>query len=223
MFCGQIEEHLSFKRKILITNEIDWTRDGWELVFYEDDWSHPQKMVHGLDHVKTETCFLHLEDMPLYDKPNEEKISEYLKLIKEDKLDYVKMIRADGLDYPIIENELYTVPIYSNNLFAVQPSLWNVSKLKEIYQRVKDTGYSEVTAKGFEPAAQQPSREMLIRGSFVYNDADEKRGMFHYDSGVYPFICTAVVKGNWNTKEYPKEMEMLFKKYNINKNDRGTL
>ena len=33
---------------------------------------------------------------------------------------------------------------------------------------------------------------------------DEKRGKFHYDSSVYPYICTAVIKGKWNEGDYAK-------------------
>ena len=46
---------------------------------------------------------------------------------------------------------------------------------------------------------------------------DKKRGKFHYDSSVYPYVCTAVIKGKWNFKEYKKELFEIFynKKFNI--------
>ena len=51
--------------------------------------------------------------------------------------------------------------------------------------------------------------------SFVQNK--DKRGKFHYDSSIYPYICTAVIKGKWNFKEYKKELFEIFynKKFNI--------
>ena len=46
---------------------------------------------------------------------------------------------------------------------------------------------------------------------------DKKRGKYHYDSSVFPYICTAVIKGKWNYKEYKKELFEIFynKKFNF--------
>jgi hypothetical protein len=48
-----------------------------------------------------------------------------------------------------------------------------------------------------------------------------KRGVYHCDSIVFPYIATAINKGKWNTSEYKKELDILFKEYNINPNMRG--
>ena len=32
----------------------------------------------------------------------------------------------------------------------------------------------------------------------TWEEGDNKRGQFHWDSGVYPYFATAVVKGKWN-------------------------
>jgi len=45
--------------------------------------------------------------------------------------------------------------------------------------------------------------------------------MFHWDSNIYPYIATAVVKGKWDYKCYFEELEELLKVYNINPNKRG--
>ena len=39
---------------------------------------------------------------------------------------------------------------------------------------------------------------------------DKKRGKFHYDSSIYPYICTAVIKGKWN---YYRRYTSGFRKY----------
>ena len=39
---------------------------------------------------------------------------------------------------------------------------------------------------------------------------DIKRGKYHYDSSVFPYVCTAVIKGKWNFKEYKKELYEIF-------------
>ena len=50
---------------------------------------------------------------------------------------------------------------------------------------------------------------------------EKKRGMYHYDSIVFPYICTAIVKGKWNMNEYQNELDKLFGEYNINPFERG--
>ena len=44
---------------------------------------------------------------------------------------------------------------------------------------------------------------------------EPKRGIYHYDTIVFPHICTALVKGQWNIAEYTIELSPLLKEYNI--------
>lgn len=57
----------------------------------------------------------------------------------------------------------------------------------------------------FEPHVQQVCRDLKIKGLFHYNQ-EPKRGDHHYDSSVYPYIATAIVKGQWNLSGYPEEL-----------------
>ena len=47
--------------------------------------------------------------------------------------------------------------------------------------------------------------------------------MFHYDSSVYPYVATAIVKGKWNMSQYPKQLEEILRENKINVNDRGAV
>jgi hypothetical protein len=59
-----------------------------------------------------------------------------------------------------------------------------------------------------------------ISGLYYYNE-EPKRGGNHYDSSIYPYIATALVKGKWNLSEYKKELGTLLEQYNIDKDLRG--
>jgi hypothetical protein len=48
------------------------------------------------------------------------------------------------------------------------------------------------------------------------------RGDFHWDSHVYPYFATAVVKGKWDFQCYPKKLKSLLDEYNIDPAVRGT-
>ena len=59
-----------------------------------------------------------------------------------------------------------------------------------------------------------------ISGLYYY-DNEKKRGENHYDSSIYPYIATALVRGKWNITEYEEDLSGLIKNYNININERG--
>ena len=61
-----------------------------------------------------------------------------------------------------------------------------------------------------------------IKALFHYNN-EPKRGMHHYDSKIYPYIATAVVKGKWNLTDYPQELIKILNKNNINVDKRGKI
>jgi hypothetical protein len=45
--------------------------------------------------------------------------------------------------------------------------------------------------------------------------------MMHWDSSIFPYIATAIVKGKWNIGEYEKELKPILDEWNIDVNVRG--
>jgi hypothetical protein len=64
--------------------------------------------------------------------------------------------------------------------------------------------------------------ENKIKGLCHY-DNEPKRGGNHYDSNVYPYIATALVKGKWIMSEYSNELTPILNSNNININKRGVI
>jgi hypothetical protein len=50
---------------------------------------------------------------------------------------------------------------------------------------------------------------------------EPRRGIYHYDSFVFPYVATAINKGKWNMTEYSNELNSIFETYGINPFDRG--
>ena len=50
---------------------------------------------------------------------------------------------------------------------------------------------------------------------------ERKRGIYHCDSIIYPYIATAITKGKWNYGEYMTELDELFNEYGIVPFERG--
>jgi len=220
MFTSQTEKYLNVERKVVFTNTTDWSRDGWDVICYDDSWTYPEKVCHCLEQVDSETCMINLEDFPLYDKPNIEKLKQINEEVKKTSLDFVKLMKGiDSLNLPLWIDGMYRVPLDSEYLFAYQPSIWKTKKLKELFERSKQNCKNK-TAHHFEPLVQRHAREMNLFGGFIY-EGEPKRGQHHFDSWIYPFIATAIVRGKWNTSEYKKELDILFNEYKIDPSIRG--
>ncbi len=155
--------------------------------------------------------------MFLYNKPDIARIINYQTRLTNQH-SFVKLIRGGNGEGKSDEvfSELKKIDSTFDYIFAIQPSIWKTSKLIELLEHSGGDSIWE-----FEIAAQKTCRDRNIFGYYV-DDGGIKRGRFHWDSKVYPYIATAVVKGKWNTKEYQKELIDIGLEYNIDYKIRGT-
>ena len=118
--------------------------------------------------------------------------------------------KIENLEKSNLHEKLFKNP--DKQLFSIQPSLTKVKTLKYIYNTVPGNNIWEFEAN----TTKEYLKDLVSLCSYDIN-IDKKRGKFHYDSSVYPYICTAVIKGKWNFKEYKKELYEIFynKKFNI--------
>ena len=54
-----------------------------------------------------------------------------------------------------------------------------------------------------------------------YTGSEKKRGMYHWDSTIYPYFATAVVKGKWNFSDYFATLKPLLIESKTNISHRG--
>jgi len=226
MFFGQTEKYMpNVKKKYILTDKkLDIIPEDWIALEYNNDDSYAKRVASCLEKVEEEYCIFHHEDMPLYDDPNINKIKEFKKVLdQEDDISYVKLVKGGMYDTNHIDikykdyNDLFSLDESGSFLYAVQPSLWKTEELFRLYRITKINHIRE-----FEHCATQICTYMNIRGLYYYAD-EEKRGMFHWNSKVYPYICTAINKGKWNTSEYREELIEIFNEYSIDPNIRGEI
>jgi len=70
----------------------------------------------------------------------------------------------------------------------------------------------------FETAATDTCRSLGVQGLYHYDNV-LKRGMHHYDSSVFPYTASALVKGKW-CSEYKNELTELLRMYDIDERGR---
>ena len=220
-FFNQADKYLQDYKKVLFSDDdLGKTPDNWGFAKYNDEDNYSVRMSTCLESVDTELCFLHHEDMFLYDKPDLKLLSEYESIVKNDsKIDFIRLLRS--VDNPMFSYKncpsLHYIPAYSQYFFSVQPTICKTDSLKKIYGETKINHLRD-----FEINVQKTCRDNSMNGLFHYN-GENKKGMFHYDSSVYPYIATAIVKGKWNMSQYPSQLEEILKENKINVNDRGAV
>ena len=208
----QTDKFLQNFDKICILNLNSSFREDYLVIKYNDELTYKNRVLSCLNDINDDeiVLFCH-EDMFLYKKPNFEIIDEYINLIKNDNCEVIKLIRAfENLDKSNLHEKLFKNP--DKQLFSIQPTIIKIKTLKHIYKTVPGDNIWEFEAN----TSKKYLKDIISLCSFDLNE-DKKRGKFHYDSSVYPYICTAVIKGKWNFKEYKKELFEIFynKKFNI--------
>jgi len=217
VFFQQAEKYLQNYKKVLFSDKVQEVPDSWELIQYKDSDSYSERMSSCLEKIETDLCFLHHEDMFLYDEPKYDILKEYENIVRNEDVDFVRLLRSTDAPFENYKDSetLYLVPSYSQYFFSVQPSICKTDSLLKIYKNTKIDHIHE-----FEPRVQVTCRNLDIKGLFHY-DHENKRGMFHYDSNVYPYVATAIVKGKWNFSEYTYELKPLIEEKGIDINIRG--
>jgi hypothetical protein len=198
-------------------------------VVYDENLSYTDRLKSCLGKIEDEIVFFEHEDMILYDVPEVSQLINYSKLMKRtyvdnfnpNKFDVIKMIRGGKFfSRKVLKKNikcLKSISRFSPWIFSIQPSFWARTSLISILADHKGKGIWE-----FEAAAQKTMRSSKYRSAVVFENTP-KRGDSHFDSNIYPYIATAIVKGKWNTKEYSPELEELASEYRMDLSIRGML
>ena len=194
-------------------------RENWHLITYDDAERYQERMVHCLEQVEEEILLFHHEDMFLYGEPKYDVLEEIVKTIQANEVDIVKLTRASyqdtGLDEITSRSYIYANP--RNLKFAIQPSLCKKSQLMQIYEV---TGGDNIWK--FEANSSGVVEYLNIKTAMTYLTEDKKKGKYHWESNIYPYFATAVVKGKWNVSEYGAELLSILESNNVDANIRGT-
>jgi hypothetical protein len=174
-----------------------------DFYFYDDSHAYTDRMSSLLKKLPLdEVVLFQHEDMFLYDFPDIFLLEQFAGFVREGKADSIQLIRTTpGLEPSIIDENLYFLP--ENLKFCIQPTLVTAGKLFEIFSKAKNTNIWD-----FERWC---TRNCGNLNSYFFYSGENKRGLDHYDSKIYPYIATAIVKGKWNFKEYEKELSEILK------------
>ena len=227
-YFGQMDKYFNaFTRNhVFVDRYSEEIPKHYTQIIYDDKNPYTQRLTQCLEQLKgCEICFFAHEDMFLYDYPKMGKIRKYIEAMElqeetpfgQNKFDFIKMIKGGEFisHQTDIDETLFSLDINSKWIFSIQPSFWNVKRFIELLNCHKNQNLWE-----FEDAAQATCKRMRIRGAYSFGKG-EKRGLYHWDNDIYPYIATAIFKGKWTIGDYGTILTDILKEYSIDVNIRG--
>ncbi|HAW81701.1 MAG TPA: hypothetical protein DCX27_19580, partial [Balneola sp.] len=193
------------ERWIAIEKETE-TVSNENIIIYDEEDSYSERLELILPEIENDMILYLHEDMILYDEPNMPELDRCEQYLRDNDAMMIKLIGTIGMLDEVAPSIRNSSGPYR---FAVQPTLWKKDKFKELVEGERYNIWEmEDRIQGkFLPAGT----------GYTYFRGDEKlRGQSHYDSHIFPYIATAIVKGKWNNLEYSSELKSLFDEYDVN-------
>lgn len=210
LLFGQLQKYLPNQKVYVLSDSIaEEIPSEYTTIVYDDSKVYTDRLKQCLSQIDEDVVLFQHEDMILFNKPKVELFDRYIDYVKQNKVDSVKLIyvmendMVSELDSTLISN--------SYSKFSIQPTL---IKLKNFVSLLNST--EPLNIWDFELAVPAEGKHYMVR----LGD-ERKRGIYHCDSIIYPYIATAITKGKWNYGEYMKELDELFNEYGIVPFERG--
>lgn len=183
-------------------------------ILYNSNDKFRTQYLSCIKQVKEDVVLYLNEDYLLYDRPGD--LKPYIDLIGKKEVDFIRL--AKGIDeYPQkVSDTLWFLDPRNPCYFSQTATLWNREALQKLHEEGPNLHIAGINpSEQFEVMANQTAIELGLKGYYHYN-GENKRGMAHYDSDIFPYVASALVKGKWNLKEYPQELSKISSEYNIN-------
>jgi len=207
MCLGQLDKYMpDVKRYIAIEKETE-TVSNENVILYNEEDTYTERLESILPQIDEDMVLYLHEDMILYDNPDMEEMARIETYLREhDAVMMIKLIATLGLAFEVAPSIHVSHTPYK---FVVQPTMWKKDKLRELASGEKYSIWE------MEERIQGKFSSVGV-GYTYFRGMEQLRGQAHYDSAIFPYIATAIVKGKWNNLEYASELDVLFDEYNVN-------
>jgi hypothetical protein len=209
MFFGQLKKYIGDTKVYVAVNEDDTQISDMIRIIYDDSKPYTERWKQILPQIEEETIMFMHEDMILFDSINFELLEKYVGYVNDGLVNSVKLILAgDAVSISPIDNTLVHNEFAR---FSIQPTIFKKKLLNDLVELHPNKNIWE-----FEQSIEITQTDFMVK---LGNE--KKRGIYHYDSLVFPYIATAINKGKWNMSEYQIELDKMFNEYGVIPFERG--
>lgn len=225
MFASELQKYMPFFKIYIFTDRNDFVfkKYNYNVIIYDKNLDFRTQYLSCLEQIKEEFCLNLNDDYILFDHIDYDKIIELLSVLQNDKsLCQIRLVKApNNLDKQYAEN-LYFLNKNEEYWYSQTISLWRVDTLINIHDKCPKSGIARKNNElQLEVVANSICKNMNLNGLYYFSGKEKKIGMYHYECLLIPHICSALVGGKWNIREYQKELLPLLQIYNIDKTIRG--
>lgn len=220
IYFDLLDKHAPTFKSLVASNTVCEDYPKHKFVSYEDK-NYCKEIADIVENnIDSEYLIYMQEDFFLYADVNLDELNYVKSFLDETIVSYTRLIKCGEVTNFSIKDKIYWIqtpdqPHSSITSVSFQPTLWKTKDFVQVYRNTPYTRFQE----GIEFAM---SMNKLNYYATYYFNNEPKRGMMHYDSSVFPYIATAVVKGKWNISEYSEYLVNILNKYNIDVTIRGT-
>lgn len=213
-YFNKIKKYFNPQNQVVLCDK-DVNRDDINLFKYDNNSKYYQQIIEGLNKVETDYIIYSQEDYILFDYVDLCKLKKYISVLENDnKISFIRLIYS-GIDFTPIEynKELIHLKEDHQYYFSTQITIWRKRDFKDLFENSKA-----------ETIWDEPKNSIYLKNLNKIGLCVKEKGKQiggHFNSCVYPYIATAIVKGKWNYSEYENELNALHEEYNINKEIRG--
>ena len=221
-YLDSLDEHLPEVDSVIVANELFEDDGRHKFCAYNDDANYCHEIVRCLEEQVHTDFFIYMqEDFFLFSKPDLFALKRYTDFLSESSASFVRLLKCGDVTQISVRDDLYWIteprtPHVSMTAYSMQASIWKKSDFIKLYSAAACPKFKE------NPRYISALNETGINGVYAYN-GESLRGQDHYDSTVFPYVATAIVRGKWNTLEYSNEMKYFFNRYGIDHSIRGEL
>ena len=216
IFQNQTKKHSNLPLYMISDKEVNNVNLSGLFIYTNED-PYYKVWINALNSFGVEYFIYLQEDFLLYEDVNKQKLNEYVEFLKNNpNYSFVRLLNSGNLGQTKLSDTLYEIESTNPFVFAMQATIWRTSDYIALMDRVKASKWLE------NEDYPKLMIDMKMKGAYHY-DNEPKRGINHYDSNVYPYIATALVKGKWIMSEYSKELTPILNNYNVDIKKRGII
>jgi hypothetical protein len=225
LFFGQLEKHYPNIKTYVFTDNDDGIDSKYNTIIYDGNNKFRTQYLNSIKQVEEEYIIYLNEDYVLYGDVDGNKMGEFLTILKEnEEISFIRFTRGPNFTSTKFNNDLYYLTHKQDYFFSQTAALWRKKSIEMVHELGPDLhiGIGGDEHGHFESAGNKVCEDLGMIG-LVYHNDEPKRGMYHYDSNIFSYIATAIIKGKWNISEYREELLPLLDEYNIDFKIRGSV
>jgi hypothetical protein len=207
------DRFFSHKNHIVLINKPTTSILHKQYIYSENEM-YSNRILECLKSIDTKFVLISFEDMILYDNVKIEELDILINLMNnEEEIIFTRLIKSGIKSNTSYKKNLFLMD-KKDFLFSITPTIWRKTELISLLSELKNLNIWNLEISGDELL-----KNKSFKSLYYYNNEPPRGG--HYDSSIYPHICSAIVKGRWNMSEYSDVLLPIIKKYKINIYEKG--